>query len=146
MTDPDIDAKAENIADGLCTPVSRSANATREVWPTDEQVWDSIRLTFDEKTAARLSFKRWKDGIDIDIPTAEVMLFAKQMFAMGITSVQSSPTPQIAEGVREAMEAALRRLVSGYGEIHDNKAVLEIASAALSPQAQATSDRPGSPR
>jgi hypothetical protein len=64
----------------------RSSPETASAWPTDEQVWDSIRLTFGEKIAEKLSFKRWKDGIDIDHPTHEAMSFARQMFAMGVVA------------------------------------------------------------
>lgn len=65
-----------------------AAHSTADAGRTfDDEVMTAIRLTFGTKEVERLSFKRWKDGIDIDVPTAEAVLFAKQMWAIGATQV-----------------------------------------------------------
>ncbi len=71
-------------------PIPAPSKSEAVAWPSDDQIWDCVRLTFPEKIAKGLSFKRWKDGIDVDYPTSEAVSFARQLFAMGLAASPAS--------------------------------------------------------
>jgi len=107
------------------------SSADSATWPTDEQVWDCIRLTFSTGLATRLSFKRWKDGIDIDFPTEEAMSFARQLFAMGFAAASTGAPAQAVVVNAAALTESLIQAAVDYEAGRIGRPALSAARAAV---------------